>query len=124
MNKKRPVNLDLRTLKFPPMAIASILHRVSGMVLFLLLPIMMYFLDLSLRNAGTFNNLQATLAHPLCKLTLWAFLAAWTYHLLAGIRHMLMDLGWGEHLESGRRSAVLVIILSVIFSLLLGVWIW
>ncbi|MDP1602141.1 MAG: succinate dehydrogenase, cytochrome b556 subunit [Legionella sp.] len=124
MNKKRPINLDLSTLKYPAMAIASILHRISGLVLFLLLPLMLYFLHLSLGGADAFANLQVTLASPYSKLLLWAFVAALIYHVIAGIRHLLMDLGFGEHLEEGRRSAVFVIALSIILTLLLGVWIW
>lgn len=124
MNKKRPVNLDLSTLKFPPMAIASILHRISGVVLFLLLPIMLYLLSMSLRSESTFYELQAMLGLSQYKLVIWAFGAALVYHLFAGIRHMIMDLGFGEQLESARRSAILVIALGVISTLFLGIWIW
>ncbi|KTD64687.1 succinate dehydrogenase, cytochrome b556 subunit [Legionella spiritensis] len=124
MNKKRPVNLDLTTIKFPPMAIASILHRISGVVLFLLLPVIIYFLDLSLRNAGTFSNLQMLLEQFHWKLLLWVFLAALIYHVLAGIRHVLMDIGYGEHLKAGRLSALAVIILAVILTIFAGIWIW
>lgn len=124
MNKKRPVNLDLTTIKLPIMAIASILHRLAGIVLFLLLPLMLYYLHLSLAGPESFANLQLTLASPIHKLLMWAFLAALTYHLLAGIRHLLMDIGFGEQLHQGRQSAALVIGCSVIIVLLLGIWIW
>lgn len=124
MNKKRPVNLDLGTLKFPVMAIASILHRVSGMVLFLLLPLMLYFLQLSLVSPQSFADLQILLANPLIKIVLWGFGSALIYHLLAGIRHLLMDLGLGEHLPAGRTSAAVMIGCSVILIIFLGFWIW
>lgn len=124
MNKKRPINLDLGTLKFPPMAIASILHRISGVLLFLLLPLILYFLSLSLENAESFANLQTLLTNPFAKVVLWAFSAALVYHLLAGIRHLLMDLGIGEHLSEGRHTAIFVIGCSVVLTLLLGIWIW
>ncbi|KTD18171.1 succinate dehydrogenase, cytochrome b556 subunit [Legionella jordanis] len=124
MNQKRPINLDLRTMKFPPMAIASILHRVSGVVLFLLMPVMLYFLAMSIQSPESFANLQNRLANPSYKLVLWAFSAAFIYHLLAGIRHMIMDMGFGEDLRPGRQSAILVIILAIILTLLLGIWIW
>lgn len=106
------------------MAIASILHRISGVVLFLLLPVIIYFLDLSLRNAGTFSNLQMLLEQFHWKLLLWVFLAALIYHVLAGIRHVLMDIGYGEHLKAGRLSALAVIILAVILTIFAGIWIW
>lgn len=124
MNKKRPVNLDLGSLKFPPMAIASILHRVSGVVLFLLLPVMLYILGKTLQSAEGFTQTTIMLASPYYKLVLWAFSAALIYHVIAGIRHLLMDMGFGEHLKTGRISANFVIIISVILTIFLGIWIW
>lgn len=124
MNHKRPVNLDLGSLKYPPMAIASILHRMSGLVLFLLLPFMLYLLSISLRSAESFDQMHQLVTSPYCKLLLWAFSAALMFHLLAGIRHMLMDIGVGEHLSEGRASAIIVIVTSLILTVLLGVWIW
>lgn len=124
MNKNRPVNLDLRSMKFPPMAIVSILHRISGVILFLLLPIMLFILGKSLHSLQTFSELKVVLAYPYYKLVLWVFSAAMSYHVLAGIRHMAMDLGFGEHLDAGRRSAMIVIVLAVIFAIFLGIWIW
>ena len=105
------------------MAIASILHRISGVVLFLLLPMMLYFLNLSLHSAASFEQLQITLASVYCKLLLWVFSAALVYHILAGIRHVLMDAGLGEALGTARRSAMAVIILAVVLSIGLGMWI-
>ena len=124
MNKKRPVNLDLASLKFPSMAIASIFHRISGIVLFLLLPFIMYFLSQSLQSEQTFAQLTNDLTHPFYKLILWAFSTALIYHILAGIRHILMDMGFGESLCAARRTAFLVIALAVIATIFLGMWIW
>ena len=122
---ERPVNLDLGSLKFPPMAIASILHRISGVVLFLLLPMMLYFLSLSLESEATFSHLSTiVLAHSCYKLLLWVFSSALFYHVIAGIRHLLMDIGYGETLHAGRRSAIVVIGLSVLATVFLGVFIW
>lgn len=122
--QKRPVNLDLTTMVFPPMAIASILHRISGIMLFLCLPAVLYWLDLSLRDVTTFTDLQLALANPYAKTVLWVFAASAWYHLLAGIRHMLMDVGIGESLHVGRVTAMWVIGLGVVGALMLGVWIW
>lgn len=124
MNKNRPINLELSSLKFPPMAIASILHRISGIVLFLAVPFLLYLLQCSLASESSFLELGIWLQNPLIKLALWGVTAALVYHLFAGIRHMIMDLGWGEHLEAGRRSAVLVIALAVVATIILGFWIW
>ena len=124
MNKKRPVNLNLASLKYPPMAIVSILHRISGVVLFLLLPIMLFILGQSIHSEETFIHVKNLLSQPCYKMAVWAFGAAMIYHLLAGIRHLLMDIGLGEHLNAGRNSAILVIILAVILTIFLGIWIW
>jgi succinate dehydrogenase / fumarate reductase cytochrome b subunit len=124
VNKKRPVNLDLGSLKFPPMAIVSILHRISGIVLFILLPVMLYILGNSLQSEEVFAQTKTMLINPYYKLVLWAFTAALIYHVLAGIRHLIMDMGFGEHLTTGRRSAILVIALSVILTIFLGIWLW
>ena len=123
-NHQRPINLDLSSLKHPPMAIASILHRISGIVLFLLLPFMLYVLDQSLQTVVSFDMLHTTLANPYYKLLLWVFSAALVYHMLAGIRHVCMDMGFGENVSAGRRSAIIVILLAIILTIILGVCIW
>lgn len=124
MNKKRPVNLNLISFKYPPMAIASILHRISGVILFLLMPVMLFVLGQSLESESTFAHVKNLFGHPCYKVILWVFGAALIYHVLAGIRHLFMDMGFGEHLHAARRSAVLVIVLAVILSIFLGIWIW
>lgn len=123
MNKKRPVNLDLTSLVFPPMAIASILHRISGVAMFFLLPFMLYLLGSSLSSAESFAETQTLLATGTWKLIVWSFSVAFIYHLLAGIRHMLMDMGFGEHLPAGRYTAIAVIVLAAILAIILGMWI-
>jgi succinate dehydrogenase / fumarate reductase cytochrome b subunit len=122
VNNKRPVNLDLRSLSYPPMAIVSILHRVSGIVLFLLFPLLLYFAHLSVQSEASFLHLMSVFNHPAGKFFAWVFLSALIFHLLAGIRHIFMDLGVGETLSAGRQSALVVIVSSFIFSILLGLW--
>lgn len=125
MNQQRPVNLDLGSIKFPPMAIASILHRISGIVLFLLLPVMLYFLRQSLASSESFEHLQMLIISCAWhKFLFWAFSSAWLYHLLAGIRHLLMDIGFGETAAVGRRSAWMLMALSVLGVIMMGACIW
>lgn len=124
MNKKRPINLDLSTLSFPPMAIVSILHRLSGLAIFLLLPFILYLVSNSLRSPADFMAVQSCLSTFSYKFFLWIFISAWIFHLIAGIRHMIMEAGIGEDLPSGRYSAIFVITLSLILALLLGIWLW
>lgn len=124
MNHKRPVNLDLASLKFPSTAIASILHRITGVALFVLMPVMLYLLNQSLHSEASFAELKIQLQYPGWKFILWSFSSALTYHLFAGIRHLLMDLGFGDHLAGARVTATGVIVLSILSSIYLGVSIW
>jgi succinate dehydrogenase / fumarate reductase cytochrome b subunit len=125
MHKKRPVFLDLPKIKFPIMAIVSILHRVSGFFLFFCIPLFLWALSLSLDSESSFLSLKAAIAGCLfLKGLLFLMLAALIYHLFAGIRHLLMDWGWFETLPGARASSMTVLILSVIFAILLGMVLW
>ena len=124
MIDKRPVNLDIGTIRLPVAAFVSILHRVSGVILIGAIGILLGLLAYSLKSAENFAAVQTCLASIPMKLLIWAISAAVVYHLVAGIRHMIMDMGIGESLEGGKRGAILVIIFSVIGILLAGVWIW
>ncbi|BAP14402.1 succinate dehydrogenase [Alcanivorax sp. 97CO-5] len=125
MNDKRPVNLDLSTIKFPVTAIASITHRVTGVAIFLALPILLWMLDRSLTSPESFADLkELMMTSLLVKLVVWAILSVLLYHLVAGIRHLIMDAGVGESLEGGRRGAKLTFLISVVLILLVGGWIW
>ena len=125
MNDKRPVNLDLSTIKFPVTAIASITHRVTGVAIFLALPILLWMLDRSLASPESFADLTELMTTSLLvKLVVWGILSVLLYHLVAGIRHLIMDTGVGESLEGGRRGAKLAFIISAVLILLVGVWIW
>ncbi|HTO17784.1 MAG TPA: succinate dehydrogenase, cytochrome b556 subunit [Pseudomonas sp.] len=124
MNSQRPVNLDLRTIKLPVTAYTSILHRVSGVILFLGLVVLLYGLDMSLASEESFEELKACLASPLAKLVIWGLLSALLYHLVAGIRHLFMDAGVGETLEGGKLGSKIVIAVAVVLIVLAGVWVW
>ena len=124
MNDKRPVNLDIRTIQLPITAYVSILHRVSGVALFGVAGLMLWMLDESLRSEESFDGLKTILASGWCKLVLWAMLSAVAYHLVAGIRHLIMDVGVGETLKGGVLGARLVLVVTAVLIALAGVWIW
>ena len=117
--KVRPTNLDLTTIKQPVSAIASILHRISGVINFILVGFLLILLDFSLQSSNNFQLIVSFLHNYLVIFIMWGFLTALTYHLFAGIRHMLMDLGYFEEIASGRKSAIVVMIITIIFSLII-----
>ncbi|KRW83026.1 MULTISPECIES: succinate dehydrogenase, cytochrome b556 subunit [Marinobacter] len=124
MNSKRPVNLDLGKFHFPLPAITSILHRISGIIIFVGVAFLMYGLDLSLSGEDGFNRVNELLDSFLAKLIIWGILSALLYHLVAGIKHLLMDAGIAEELESGRLAAKITLVVSIVLIILAGVWVW
>lgn len=124
MDKKRPVNLDIGTIRLPITSYVSILHRVSGVILFFALAIFLWMLEGSLASEQSFNELGAMLANPICQFIIWGSLAALAYHAIAGIRHLIMDFGVGEDsFYAGRNSAWAAVVLSVVVIALLNWWI-
>ena len=124
MNDKRPVNLDLMQFSFPLPALTSIVHRITGVALFVGVAILMYVLDLSLSSEEGFNSVKQCLDGFFVKLVIWGIVSALLYHLVAGFKHLLMDMGIGETLEGSQKGAKVTIVVSVILILLAGVWLW
>ena len=120
----RPVNLDLTTLRFPITAIASILHRVSGVVLFFGSFVLMALLGMSLDDEAGFADALALLDNSFVRFIVWGVLAALAYHFVAGLKHLFMDMGYGETLESGPLFAKISMASAVVLMGLAGVWVW
>lgn len=89
-----------------------------------MIPVLLCLLQQSLASEASFAELKTTLDNVLVKLVLWVILSALFYHLVAGIKHLFMDIGIGETLEGGRRGAIVVIIVAAVLIALAGVWIW
>jgi succinate dehydrogenase / fumarate reductase cytochrome b subunit len=121
---RRPVNLDLTTIRQPLAAISSILHRVSGVIVFLGIAGLLCLLDVSLASEQDFASVQAAALSPLLRFLLWGVLSALAYHCVAGVKHLFLDIGVGESREGGPRGAQLVFVVSAVLIVLLGVWIW
>ena len=111
-------------MRLPITAWTSIAHRASGVFLFAAAGVLIWMLDASLASPQSFASLQEALASPLFKLVIWAVAAGLIYHSAAGVRHLIMDMGIGETMEGGTRGAQIVIALSVLLTILAGVWIW
>lgn len=122
MNRQRPVHLNLFTIKFPIPAIVSILHRLSGLLLFFLIPFLLWMLQQSLASHDTFLALKNSFSYLLVKGVIGLLLMGLIYHFFAGIRHLLMDMGIGESLKAGRLSAKLVFVVSGLVMVLVGFW--
>ncbi len=112
-----PVFLNLFRIRFPVGAIASIAHRVAGVLLFLALPPLALGLDASLRSEAGFEALRALFAGPWRGLLGLVLVWAAAHHLLAGIRHLLMDVGVGSGLAQARASARAVLVAAVLVAL-------
>ncbi|MDZ7924997.1 MAG: succinate dehydrogenase, cytochrome b556 subunit [Marinagarivorans sp.] len=122
MKKDRPVNLDLRTISLPITAYISILHRASGAIMLGGVLVLLYMLDLSLASEQSFNELKEIINNPVATFVVWGVLAALAYHTIAGIRHLIMDIGVGETLEGGRLGAKIVAILAAAIIIAIGVY--
>ena len=121
MTKKQVVYLNLFQFRFPITAIVSILHRISGVLLFLCVPGLVWALQQSLASEATFAHLMSAKECYLFLVGFWIFLSALFYHLVAGIRHMFMDFCIGDTKAGGRLGAYLVMIVSGLFTVLSGV---
>ena len=118
--KQRPTNLNFLTIHFPITAWVSILHRLSGFYVFLCIPILLWVLQESLASEERLSALKNTFSGPLFTSILWLLAAAFIYHLVAGIRHLLMDVHIGESKAGGRRGAWLVLIISFLLLISAG----
>lgn len=120
----RPVNLDIATIKLPITAYASILHRISGVFLFVAIGVMIYALDLSLSSAEGFASIAVMLDSLPAKMVVWAVLAGLIYHSVAGVKHLIMDMGYGETYEGGVLGSRITFLVSAVMIALAGLWIW
>lgn len=124
MKKQRPVNLDLTTISMPASAKASILHRVTGVALFFALIFVIVVWAISLQSAQGFETAQELINGVIGKIITIGTLAVLSYHVIGGVRHLIMDMGYWEELESGNISAKVSIALWIVTVVLAGVWIW
>lgn len=122
--RKRPKHLNLLQIRLPLPGIISIMHRVSGAVLFLLIPLLLYLFQMSLQSGMTFMEFQEIVRRPLVKLILLGLLWGYLHHLFAGLRHLFLDLHIGISLEASRLTSIIVLVLGIALTLLIGVRLW
>ena len=126
MTDERPVNLSLPGLfaTMPVTAVASIVHRISGVVLFVGVLYLCYLLDLGLGDQAGFARAAEAVASPAGKLATWAILAALGYHLVAGVKHLLLDFHVGDTLAGARFASWVSIVLAVLAAAAAALWLW
>ena len=124
--RPRPKYLNVFELgmRLPLPGFLSILHRVSGAGLFLLLPFLLFLLDLSLTSPAAFDGFKEIMVNPLVKLLLLGLLWAYLHHFCAAIRFLLLDAHIGVGLPEARKSTVIVFAVSLALTFIFGVALW
>ena len=107
---------DLGNYRMPLASIVSILHRISGFIMFAALPLILYMLQQSLLSEDTFKYFSSILQHPLSKLVMLGLLWSYYHHFCAGVRHLFMDMHIGIEKHSARQSALSVLVISLVLT--------
>ena len=124
MKDNRPVFLNLFQIKMPITAVVSFMHRVSGVVIFLAIPWLLCLLQWSLASEAGFNSWHVWMGHIWFPVCMWLVLVAFGHHLFAGVRHIVMDIGFGETFQAAVISSYLVLLADIFWMIWMGVWIW
>lgn len=123
--RPRPVYLNLIAIRLPMPALVSILHRITGALLFLVgIPLLLWFIQRSLASPDAFQAAMSPLRTPFGKLVLFGLLWAYLFHLLAGLRHLALDLHIGITLAPARSSAAALLVLSVLLAIAIAARLW
>ena len=116
------LNMMVLVPRFPVTAFVSILHRISGLLLFVGMVPVLGLLATAVESPEGFSWVRGLLFQPLMRPCSWVLLLALVYHWWAGVRHLLMDLGWFESMTGGRVTAWLALVLSIGCSVLLALY--
>ena len=124
MSTTRPKYLDLFKIRLPVPGLVSILHRISGLGLFLFLPLLLWLLQSSLAAPDSYVRYRDAITNPVLKLILIGLLWAFLHHLFAGLRFLLLDLHYGTSLAAARNSSRAVLAVGIVLTVVLGWLIW
>ena len=124
MANRRPKYLNLFRIKLPLPGVVSFLHRVSGALLFIAIPLFLAVLQLTLGSPESFEKVMHGLESPLVKLVLIGLLWGYSHHFFAGLRFIAMDTGLGMELGKTRRNSWLVVAFSLTLTAMIGGWLW
>lgn len=125
MKDNRPKNLDLSTIKLPVMGVASILHRISAVIIWVAMAYFLPALYVSLSSPEGFYKIQTMLTDNfISQFFAWGFLTALGYYAMGTLKHIIQEFGYFETLEGGKKISQLAIALGIVLSVLFAVWIW
>ena len=124
MSKPRPKHLDLTRIQLPLPALVSILHRISGAVLFLFIPLLLWLWQESLTSPQSFAAFKAVVSQLWVKIVLLGLLWGYLHHVCAGIRHLALDLDLGTELAAARVSSKAVLAVSIGLTVIAGIALW
>jgi succinate dehydrogenase / fumarate reductase cytochrome b subunit len=125
-NGHRPINVnpsDLLAFAWPLAALASISHRIAGVILFAGVAFGLYALEMSLASEEGFETIKGMIKSPFGMFVTWGLLSALAYHFVAGIKHLVMDFGFAETIEGSRFAAKITILFSAVLIFLAGIWV-
>jgi succinate dehydrogenase / fumarate reductase cytochrome b subunit len=122
--RNRPKYLNLMQIRMPVTAIVSIMHRASGAALFLALPLLLWWWQLTLTSLDTYDAFRLLVSNVLVKLILLGLLWGYLHHVCAGIRHLVMDLDMATELAAARLASMLVLVVSIGLTAVIGVLLW
>lgn len=125
MKDKRPKNMDMTTMKLPIMGVASILHRVSAVIIWISLAYFLPILYISLRSAQGFATIETMLIESfIAQFLTWGFMTAAGYYIFGGLKHVIQEFGYFETLQDGKLISQIAIGLGVVLSVVFGIRIW
>jgi succinate dehydrogenase / fumarate reductase, cytochrome b subunit len=124
MTRRRPKNLKLTSIRLPLPALISILHRISGALLFLVIPLLLWLWQQSLASVEGYVATLQLLHHPIPKLLMLVLIWAFMHHACAGLRHLVLDTHWGHRFSFARASSAGVLFIGGLLTVIAGVWLW
>jgi len=123
---QRPINVgigDLLQFRWPVIALASISHRIAGVVLFVGLAVLLYALEVSLSSEAGFETVKTWTNSAVGKVITWGLLSALAYHFVAGVKHLILDGSDAESLLAATWAARITLAVSAILMGLAAYWV-